>query len=92
MTESVSAALTVEAIEEKLQEFLAAMTKQFWDPDVDLFAANAMSSLSAMELAVLMESTFDIAIEGSDLIMDHFRTVRSMSALVLRLRPGVSGA
>jgi methoxymalonate biosynthesis acyl carrier protein len=91
MTESISE-LTAETIEEKLQEFLTAKTKQSWDPDVDLFASRAVSSLFAMELVVFMESTFDIAIEGPDLVLDNFRTVHSMSALVLRLRPGASGA
>lgn len=91
MTESVSE-LTVETIEEKLQEFLTAKTKQSWAPDVDLFASRAVSSLFAMELVVFMESTFDIAIEGPDLVLDNFRTVHSMSALVLRLRSGASGA
>lgn len=91
MTESVSE-LTAEAIEEKLQEFLTAKTKQSWDPDVDLFATRAVSSLFAMELVVFMESTFDIAIEGPDLVLDNFRTVHAMSALVLRLRSGAGGA
>jgi methoxymalonate biosynthesis acyl carrier protein len=92
MTESVSATLTVEEIEEKLQEFLTAKTKESWDPDADLVASHAVSSLSAMEFAVFMEGTFDIAIEGTDLMLDNFRTVQSMSALVLRLRQGASGA
>lgn len=91
MTESVSE-LTAEAVEEKLQEFLTAKTKQSWEPDVDLFASRAVSSLFAMELVVFMESTFDIAIEGPDLVLDNFRTVHSMRALVLRLRSGASGA
>jgi methoxymalonate biosynthesis acyl carrier protein len=91
MTKSVST-LTVEEIENRLQEFLTAKTKQSWEPDVDLFATRAVSSLFAMELVVFMESTFDIEIEGPDLKLDNFRTVHAMSALVLRLRSGASSA
>lgn len=92
MAESASARLGVETIEEKLQQFLKAKTKQTWEPDADLFRSGVVSSLFAMELVVFVESTFGVAVEGPDLLLDNFRTVRSMSALVLRLRPGVVSA
>ncbi|RKT53852.1 acyl carrier protein [Saccharothrix australiensis] len=90
MTES--ATLTETAIEERIQEFLTAKTKLRWEPEVDLFASGVVSSLFAMELVVFVESTFDVAVEGPDLALDNFRTVRSMSALVTRLRDGQPGA
>ncbi|MDH2428416.1 acyl carrier protein [Sphaerisporangium sp. TRM90804] len=92
MTEPASAELTVETIEEKLQKFLESRTKQTWDPDADLFKLGVVSSLFAMELVVFVESTFGVFVEGPDLVLDNFRTVRSMSALVMRLRPGDPGA
>lgn len=88
MTESA----TTTAIEDRIQEFLTAKTKIHWEPEVDLFASGVVSSLFAMELVVFVEDTFDIAVEGPDLALDNFRTVRSMSALVTRLRDGQSGA
>ena len=90
MTEMATTATTV--IEEQLQEFLTAKTKVHWEPDVDLFASGVVSSLFAMELVVFVESAFDIAVEGPDLALDNFRTVRAMSALVTRLRDGQPGA
>jgi methoxymalonate biosynthesis acyl carrier protein len=97
MTESISADAPVESterdpIEKTLREFLLAKTKRDWDVEVDLFTSGAVSSLFAMELVVFIETTFDVAIEGPDLSLDNFRTVRAMSSLVLRLRKGVTGA
>ncbi|MFE3199280.1 acyl carrier protein [Embleya sp. NPDC055664] len=84
--------LPVAAIEERIGAFLTAKTKTTWEREVDLFASGAVSSLFAMELVVFVESTFDIEVEGPDLALDNFRTLRSMSALVLRLRGGGDGA
>jgi methoxymalonate biosynthesis acyl carrier protein len=87
MTDSTTETeLPVAAIEEKLGEFLLAKTKMTWEPEVDLFASGVVSSLFAMELVVFVESEFGVEVEGADLALDNFRTVRSMSSLVTRLR------
>lgn len=91
MTDSITE-LPVAAIEQRLGDFLEAKTKKTWEPEVDLFASGTVSSLFAMELVVFVESTFDVAVEGADLAMDNFRTVRAMSSLVTRLRSGGAGA
>ncbi|MFF2325846.1 MULTISPECIES: acyl carrier protein [unclassified Streptomyces] len=91
MTDSTTE-LTVAAIEQRLGEFLETKTKQTWEPEVDLFASGAVSSLFAMELVVFVEGTFGVAVEGADLAMDNFRTVRAMTSLVSRLRSGGDGA
>ncbi|GCD98550.1 acyl carrier protein [Embleya hyalina] len=83
-----TADLPVAAIEDRIGAFLEAKTKATWEREVDLFASGAVSSLFAMELVVFVESTFGIAVEGPDLALDNFRTLRSMSALVIRLRGG----
>ncbi|MET7300536.1 acyl carrier protein [Embleya sp. NPDC005575] len=90
MTDSTTE-LTVADIERRLGEFLEAKTRMTWEPEVDLFASGAVSSLFAMELVVFVESTFGVAVEGPDLAMDNFRTVRAMSSLVTRLRTGGDG-
>lgn len=69
-------------------EFLEARTKRSWSPDEDLFASGAVSSLFAMELVVHLEQTFGIEITGDELTFDNFRTVRTMTELVGRLRGG----
>lgn len=74
-----------EAVERRLLDFLTERTKVPWEPDADLFAAGVVSSLFAMELVVHLESTFGVTVEGDDLTLDNFRTVRSMVAMVRRL-------
>ncbi|SEG91820.1 methoxymalonate biosynthesis acyl carrier protein [Actinacidiphila yanglinensis] len=91
MTDSTTQ-LPVAVIEKQIGEFLLAKTKMTWEPEVDLFASGVVSSLFAMELVVFVESTFGVAVEGADLAIDNFRTVRVMSALVTRLRGGGDGA
>jgi methoxymalonate biosynthesis acyl carrier protein len=74
------------AIERDLLRYLESRTRTPWEPTRDLFAAGGLSSLFAMELVVYLEKTFDVAITGTDLRLDNFRTVNSMTALVLRLQ------
>jgi methoxymalonate biosynthesis acyl carrier protein len=90
MTDATVASSAAE-IEQRIGEFLEAKTNVSWEPEVDLFASGGVSSLFAMELVVFVEGTFDITVEGADLALDNFRTLRSMSSLVTRLR-GDAGA
>jgi methoxymalonate biosynthesis acyl carrier protein len=69
-----------------LLEFLAARLKQPWQPDADLFTAGVVTSLFAMELVVYLEEAFGVEVTGDELLLDNFRTVRAMTALVDRLR------
>ena len=69
-----------------LQQYLSDRLSTDIDPDLDLFASGLVTSLFAMELVVHLEQQFDIEVVGPDLKLDNFRSVRSMSDLVLRLR------
>ena len=60
--------------------------------DEDLAAAGVLTSMVAMEIVVFLESTFGIAVVGSDLKMANFRTVDAMVALVTRLQAEPDGA
>ncbi|MFE2726865.1 acyl carrier protein [Kitasatospora sp. NPDC059327] len=80
------------SIERDIQHFLESRTRTAWDPDTDLFASGAVSSLFAMELVVFVEQTFGITVAGVDLARDNFCTVRQMTSLVLRLGGGTGGA
>ncbi|MEA2138960.1 MAG: methoxymalonate biosynthesis acyl carrier protein [Solirubrobacteraceae bacterium] len=73
-------------VQAALLSFLQSRTSTAWDVDVDLFADGGVSSLFAMELVVFVEQEFDVEVGGEDLVLDNFRTVRSMAALVARLR------
>ncbi len=84
--------VTAEALEAALTAFLAKRLKAEVAPDQDLFASGMASSMFAMQLVVHLEETYDIAIVGPELKLDNFRTVRSMTALVLRLRGDADAA
>ncbi|PZH08629.1 methoxymalonate biosynthesis protein [Streptomyces sp. NTH33] len=90
-TEQNTGNLTAESIEQALLSFLETRTKASVSPTQELFASGLVSSMFAMELVVHLEQNYGIAIVGSDLKTDNFRTVRMMTELVLRLR-GASSA
>jgi methoxymalonate biosynthesis acyl carrier protein len=69
-----------------IARFLASRLGHPVPVDKDLFASGLVSSLFAMELVVYLEATYGIAISVSDLKLDSFRTITSMTALVTRLR------
>lgn len=73
-------------IRENLLAFLRQRTKRSLDGDTDLFASGLVSSMFALELVVHVESEFGITIDGTDLKLANFRTVDTMTDLVLRLR------
>ncbi|MBV9445012.1 MAG: acyl carrier protein [Streptosporangiaceae bacterium] len=84
--EQTMAPITAEAIEEALLSFLAERIKTTVDADQDLFKSGLVSSMFAMQLVVYLEERYEIAVIGSDLTLDNFRTVQAMTSLVLRLR------
>ena len=77
--------LNADAVRENLTAFLQQRLKRPVAADVDLFAAGLVSSMFALELVVHVESAFGVAVAGPDLKLDNFRTVRAMTALVMRL-------
>ncbi|MEV4723154.1 MULTISPECIES: acyl carrier protein [Micromonospora] len=72
--------------EETLRSYLTDRLKTTVEVGQDLFDSGLVNSLFAMELVVHLEQTFQIAVLGADLRLDNFRSVRSMAALVRRLR------
>jgi methoxymalonate biosynthesis acyl carrier protein len=85
-TEIAVTASQAAAIEQGIQGFLADRTKVMVSVDHDLFASGLVSSMFAMELVVHLEQAYSIAIIGSDLKLDNFRTIERMVALVSRLQ------
>jgi methoxymalonate biosynthesis acyl carrier protein len=80
------APVTAEVIAGALVSFLTERLKTEVALDQDLFKSGLVSSMFAMELVVHLEASYDIAIIGPELMLDHFRTVQAMTSLVLRLR------
>ncbi|GAA0940679.1 acyl carrier protein [Virgisporangium aurantiacum] len=76
----------VDTVSSELLDFLRARTKRPFTETDDLFAAGGLTSLFAMELVTFVEQRFGVVVDGPDLTLDNFRTVRAMTDLVHRLR------
>jgi methoxymalonate biosynthesis acyl carrier protein len=77
---------TADEIESALLSFLEARVKVPVTPDTDLFASGAVTSLFSLELVVHVEKTYGVVVQGDELRMDNFHTVRAMVGLIERLR------
>lgn len=77
--------LRAEVVEKDLTAYLSEKIRTEIAPDEDIFASGLVSSMFAMELVVHLESSYEIAVIGSELKLDNFRTAQVMAALVLRL-------
>ncbi|MGC7102080.1 acyl carrier protein [Amycolatopsis lurida] len=86
MTNAPTDPVTAESVRENIRGFLEQRTRTQWGEDTDLFESGSVNSLFALELIVHVENTFGLAIRGPDLTLANFRTVNTMTALVLRLR------
>jgi methoxymalonate biosynthesis acyl carrier protein len=86
------ASVSAESVEKELLGFLEERTKTAVATDQDLFASGLVSSMFAMELVVHLEQNHQVAIVGADLKLDNFRTVQTMTELVLRLREDATAA
>jgi methoxymalonate biosynthesis acyl carrier protein len=75
-----------EAIRTNLTEFVEKQTKQPVTTDLDLFGSGLVSSLFALQLVLHVETAFGVAVQGGELKLDNFRTVDTITDLVLRLR------
>ncbi|MFE2376998.1 acyl carrier protein [Streptomyces sp. NPDC059398] len=84
--EGETSTLTAETLHKELLGFLSERIQTTVEPDQDLFSSGMVSSMFAMQLVVHLEEAYDIAIVGGDLKLDNFRTVQTMTDLVLRLQ------
>ncbi|MCS7476763.1 acyl carrier protein [Umezawaea endophytica] len=73
-----------------LQDFLVTRTKRSWEPEEDLFASGVVSSLFALELVVYLEKAYGVEVEGENLSIDNFRTIRRIEELVRELQAAAS--
>ena len=81
-----TALVDVAVIEDEITGFVAEKTRTGPEVDQDLFASGLATSMFAMQLVVFLEQTYAVSVAGSDLQLTNFRTVRSVAALVSRLR------
>ncbi len=78
-------ATTAEGVAQTITAFVSKRVGADVPAEQDLFESGLVSSLFAMELVVHLEQAFGVQILGDDLKRDNFRSVRAMTALVLRL-------
>jgi acyl carrier protein len=73
------------------EQILAFVLGRFPDVEIgetdDIFQLGFVNSLFAMELVMFIEKTFALTIPNEELVIDNFRTAKSMTELVARLSP-----
>ncbi|MCX4750478.1 acyl carrier protein [Kitasatospora sp. NBC_01287] len=76
-----------ETISDRILDFI---TNRFPQADIteaeDIFSLGYINSLFAMELVMFVEKEFAVTIPNAELQIDNFRTAKSMTELVERLR------
>lgn len=58
--------------------------------DEDIFAAGYVNSLFAVQLVMWIERTFDVAMTGADLDLDHLRSIARITRFVASRRATVA--
>lgn len=81
-----------ELVRAELVDHLSSALKTAVTPEQDLFAEGLVSSMTALQLVVHLEQTYEIDVAGKDLRLDNFRTVDAMVTLVLRLQAAAAAA
>jgi acyl carrier protein len=73
------------------EQILAFILGRFPEVEIgesdDIFRLGFVNSLFAMELVMFIEKTFGLTIPNDELVIDNFRTAKSMAELVFRLTP-----
>jgi acyl carrier protein len=59
------------------------------EPDENLFTSGYVDSVGIVRLIAHLESTYGVRIPPTDLVPQNFRTVRTMTAYLLRIRSQV---
>lgn len=72
-------------VENAIQQVLERRLHTSVEKTDDIYARGLISSMFAMELVVQLEQMYSIEIIGPDLKLDNFRSVSSMTSLVLKL-------
>lgn len=67
----------------KIRAFLRRFSRKHeLQDDEDLFAKGVVNSLFAMQLVLFIEKEFGVKVENSDINLNTFRTIASITALV----------
>jgi len=78
-------------VSEKISTIVSkALTIEKVDIDKDLFESGLLDSLSLIQLMVELEEGFAITITPEELDVEDYRTVRTMSKMIVRLTHSTS--
>ena len=72
---------------DEVQALLTEMLIEVSSPEADLFANGGLDSLSLVQLILRLEGRFGIKLDLDALEVKDFRSVRSISRLVLSRKP-----
>ncbi len=80
----------MDTVVEQVSEFIGGHAGQRPENiEDDIFARGIVSSVFAVNILAWIERTFDVEVRSEDLMIDNFRTVRSIAEFVERKRsPG----
>lgn len=73
----------------QVRQFLAEHTAQPIADDDDIFALRLVNSMFVVQLITFIEDTFDVRIEGEDLVLDNFRSINGIKSLVQRVSAAI---
>ncbi|MBX3015257.1 MAG: hypothetical protein KF832_27305 [Caldilineaceae bacterium] len=74
-------------IKQQLRAFLAGyLPKTTIRDDEDLLIGGFMSSSAAMQLVLQLEQLFQVQFDNEDLVLENFRTLAAIAALIERRR------
>jgi methoxymalonate biosynthesis acyl carrier protein len=69
----------------QIRQFLAEHIAEPVADEDDIFARGLVNSMFVVQLVAFLEETFDIRIDGEDLVFENFRSVKDIDTLVQRL-------
>jgi methoxymalonate biosynthesis acyl carrier protein len=69
----------------QIRQFLAEHIAEHIADEDDIFARGLVNSMFVVQLVAFLEETFDIQIDGEDLVFENFRSIKDVDALVQRL-------
>ena len=75
--------ISVTEIENRLIDYFKEMVDTMVDSDTHLLEEHVIDSMGVLELVTFLEATYNVEYMDDDLTVDNFRTIGSISELIL---------
>lgn len=69
----------------EIRQFIATHIAEPVADDDDIFDLGLVNSMFVVQLVAFVEETFDVQVDGADLVLENFRSVKEIDTLVGRL-------